>query len=154
MMLPVSGIGLDFRLALRWLSRRRGLAVTAIVSLAFGIGANAAVFSLIDAFLFRPFPIEKSEDLVWVGSGRESDPSGVSGPDFEDLRRAQRVFTDFAALRGFGPARCAGRTNPARRGSPQRMMPSSTSDRTGRFGSRGSGLGRRRQRRERGVRGC
>lgn len=67
------------------------------MSLALGIGANAAVFSLIDAFLFRPFPIEKSEDLVWVGSGREGDPRGVSGPDFEDLRRMQEVFTDLAA---------------------------------------------------------
>jgi predicted permease len=97
MMLLVSGIALDCRLALRWLARRRGLAATAVVSLALGIGANAAVFSLIDAFLFRPFPIEKSEDLVWVGSGRESNPSDVSGPDFEDLRRMQEVFTDLAA---------------------------------------------------------
>jgi predicted permease len=93
----MSGIALDCRLALRWLARRRGLAATAMLSLALGIGANAAVFSLIDAFLFRPFPIEKSEDLVWVGSGRERDPSGVSGPDFEDFRRMQEVFTDLAA---------------------------------------------------------
>jgi predicted permease len=71
------------------------------VSLALGIGANAAVFSLIDAFLFRPFPIDKSEELFWVGSGRERDPSGVSGPDFEDLRRAQRVFSEFAAHADF-----------------------------------------------------
>jgi len=97
MMLPMSGIALDCRLALRWLARRRGLAATAVVSLALGIGANAAVFSLIDAFLFRPFPIEKSEELVWVGSGRENDPRWVSGPDFEDLRRMQEVFTDLAA---------------------------------------------------------
>ncbi len=93
----MSGIALDCRLALRWLSRRRGLAATAIVSLALGIGANTAVFSLIDAFLFRPFPIVKSEELIWVGSGREDDPSGVSAPDFEDFRRMQEVFTDLAA---------------------------------------------------------
>ena len=67
------------------------------MSLALGIGANAAVFSLIDAFLFRPFPIEKSQELFWIGSGRERDPRGVSQPDFEDLRRAQEVFTDLAA---------------------------------------------------------
>ncbi len=97
----VSGIALDCRLALRWLARRRGLAATAIVSLALGIGANAAVFSLIDAFLFRPFPIEKSEDLVWVGSGRESNPSEVSAPDFEDFRGMQEVFTDLAARAEF-----------------------------------------------------
>lgn len=96
-MLSVSGITLDCRTALRWLSRRRGLAATAIVSLALGIGANAAVFSLIDAFLFRPFPVERSEDLFWIGSGRERDPSGVSGPDFEDIRGMQQVFTDIAA---------------------------------------------------------
>jgi predicted permease len=97
MMLSMSGIALDCRLALRWLSRRRGLAATAIASLALGIGANAAVFSVIDAFLFRPFPVEKSAELFWIGSGRESDPRGVSGPDFEDLRRTQEVFTDLAA---------------------------------------------------------
>jgi predicted permease len=101
MMLSMSGIAMDCRLALRWLSRRRGLAAAAVVSLALGIGANAAVFSLIDAFLFRPFPVEKSEELVWVGSGREDDPRGVSTPDFEDLRRMQNVFTDLAAHTDF-----------------------------------------------------
>ncbi len=88
-MRSVSGIALDCRLALRWLSRRRGLAATAIASLALGIGANAAVFSLIDAFLFRPFPVARSEELVWIESGREEDRSGVSSPDFEDFRRTQ-----------------------------------------------------------------
>jgi predicted permease len=93
----MSGIALDFRLALRWLSRRRGLAAAAIASLALGIGANAAVFSLIDAFLFRPFPVERSSELYYVGSGREREPGGISGADFEDLRRVQEVFSDFAA---------------------------------------------------------
>ncbi len=96
-MRSVSGIVLDFRLALRWLSRRRGLAAAAIVSLALGIGANAAVFSLIDAFLFRPFPVDRSEELVWIDSAREDRRSGVSKPDFEDFRRIQNVFTDVAA---------------------------------------------------------
>jgi putative ABC transport system permease protein len=100
-MRSVSGIALDFRLAVRWLSRRRGLAAAAIGSLALGIGANAAVFSLIDAFLFRPFPVERSEELVWVESGREGDVSAVSKPDFEDLRRIQTVFTDLAARSPF-----------------------------------------------------
>ena len=71
------------------------------MSLALGIGANAAVFSLIDAFLFRPFPVERSEELVWLGSGRENDASGVSVPDFEDLRRMQEVFTDLGARAEF-----------------------------------------------------
>jgi predicted permease len=100
-MLSVSGIALDFRLALRSLSRRPGLAAAAIASLALGIGANAAVFSLIDAFLFRPFPVERSEELAWIESGREGDPSGVSQPDFEDLSRAQTVFTGLAARSPF-----------------------------------------------------
>jgi predicted permease len=56
---------------------------------------------LVDAFLFRPFPVEKSEELVWVGSVRENDPSEVSGLDFEDLRRMQEVFTDLAARAEF-----------------------------------------------------
>jgi hypothetical protein len=97
MMLTVSGIALDIRLALRWLVRRRVLAATAVASLALGIGANAAVFSLVDALLFRPFPVAKSEEFVRVGSGRESNPTGVSGPDFEDLRQMQEVFTNLAA---------------------------------------------------------
>ncbi|HEY7698662.1 MAG TPA: ABC transporter permease, partial [Vicinamibacteria bacterium] len=97
----MSGIALDFRLALRWLSRRRGVAATSILSLALGIGANAAVFSLIDAFLFRPFPIERSTELFFVASDRESDPRGISLPDFEDLRREQQVFTDLVAHADF-----------------------------------------------------
>ncbi len=71
------------------------------MSLALGIGANAAVFSLVDAFLFRPFPVERSENLYFVGSEREGETAGVSGPDFEDFRRAQKVFTDLAARAEF-----------------------------------------------------
>jgi hypothetical protein len=47
----------DFRSALRWIARRPGLAFVSVASLGLGIGANLAVFSVIDAFLFRPFLI-------------------------------------------------------------------------------------------------
>ncbi|MGH9336801.1 MAG: ABC transporter permease, partial [Vicinamibacteria bacterium] len=59
------------------------------------------VFSLIDALLFRPFPIERPEDLVSLGSGREEDPSGVSWPDFDDLRRIQEPLSGLAAHAAF-----------------------------------------------------
>jgi hypothetical protein len=68
----------DFRSAVRWIARRPGLAVVAVASLSLGIGANRAVFSIIEAFLFRPFPVSEPEQLVAVMSRISARPR-VSG---------------------------------------------------------------------------
>ena len=105
----------DLRLALRVLVRTPVVTTVAIVSLALGIGANAALFSLYSQVLLRPLPVAEPERLVNLaapgprgGSGSSScDGAGacdevVSYPMFRDLQRAQTVFTDIVAHRGFG----------------------------------------------------
>ncbi|HET9677048.1 MAG TPA: permease prefix domain 1-containing protein, partial [Solirubrobacterales bacterium] len=56
----------DLRLAGRTLARRKGMALAAIASLALGIGANSAVFSVVDAVLLRPLPLPHPERLVVI----------------------------------------------------------------------------------------
>ncbi len=86
------------KLALRWLFKRPAFAAAAISSLALGIGANAAVFSLIDAVLFRPFPVRSQNELVLLRSQRGVEvPTKVSLPDYRDFREGQEVCTDILA---------------------------------------------------------
>jgi len=91
----------DATYALRVLSRRRGFATIAFVTLAAGIGLNTTVFRLVDAILLRPLPLPESARLVrihGVGPPPLREP-GVSAPDFIDWRNASRTL-DAAALVG------------------------------------------------------
>jgi putative ABC transport system permease protein len=64
----------DVRFALRWLRRSPGFSLIAIGSLALGIGFNAALFTIVDAVLFRPLPVERSDRLADVfTSGGDGD---------------------------------------------------------------------------------
>ena len=58
----------SLRDALRGFRHRRGLAVTVVITLALGIGANAAIFSIVDAVLLRPLPYPSAERLVSAGT--------------------------------------------------------------------------------------
>src|ERR1039458_2369482 len=57
----------DVRFGLRTLRKNFGFTVTAVLILALGIGANTAIFSLVDNVLFRPLPVERSSELVNIG---------------------------------------------------------------------------------------
>src|SRR5262249_61746335 len=64
----------DVRYALRWLRRSPGFTLVAVASLAIGIGFNTAIFTLVDALLFRPLPVDHPERLVAVyTSGADGD---------------------------------------------------------------------------------
>jgi predicted permease len=81
----------DLRFGLRMLRRSPGFSVLAILCLALGIGANAAVFSWVEGILFRPYPLVSHEDrLVAVGGTSRSEVGGtpLSWPDFLDLQRS------------------------------------------------------------------
>jgi predicted permease len=103
----------DLKSALRALARSPFVTLVAIVSLAFGIGANAAIFSMFDQILLRPLPVREPGRLVNLGApgpkpGSQScNMAGscelvFSYPMFRDLERVQTVFTGIAAHRTFG----------------------------------------------------
>jgi hypothetical protein len=89
----------DVRFALRWLRRSPGFAAVAIGSLALGIGFNASLFTIVDAILFRPLPVERSDRLVDVfTSSTDGDQWATSSyPDFQDFKARNDVFSDMLA---------------------------------------------------------
>jgi putative ABC transport system permease protein len=77
----------DLRYALRTLRRSPGFALTAIVSLALGIGANAAVFGLINGVMLQALPVSDPDRLVVIARMRDDIPGSVSYPLFDVFRR-------------------------------------------------------------------
>jgi putative ABC transport system permease protein len=86
----------DCRYALRILARSPGFALIAVLALALGIGANSAIFSVVNAVILKPLPYEKPEQLVqlWMrftGIGIPNDQNWVSAPEFVDLQQNQSL---------------------------------------------------------------
>jgi predicted permease len=95
----------DLRLAARSWRRSPALAAAAVVTLALGLGANTALFSLVDAVLLRPLPgIAEPGRLVNVHRSVQtaSTPLGFSHPDYRDLRERARALSGLAAFNGRG----------------------------------------------------
>ena len=88
----------DFRYAARLLARQPGFTLIAIFVLALGIGANTAIFSVVDAVLLRPLPYANQERLVTLSTfWRKTAVRGqVSAPDFEDWRGLSTSFDGMA----------------------------------------------------------
>jgi macrolide transport system ATP-binding/permease protein len=94
----------DLRYALRTLRQSPGFALVAIISLALGIGANTAIFSLANALILRPMPVPNSSQLIAVQSQLRGESltgffqySEVSYPDYADLRDKNKTFEGLAA---------------------------------------------------------
>src|SRR5262245_43951263 len=86
----------------RMLLKNPGFTLIAVITLALGIGANTAIFSLTSALVLRPFDFHDLDRLVWVyetAQQRGNDFSGMAPADFADLRRQQTVFAGLAAFR-------------------------------------------------------
>ena len=110
----------DLRFAVRQMAKRPGFTAIILLTMALGIGANAAIFSLLDAVLLRPLPYNKPEGLikVWTrftGIGAPNDQNWVSAPEFRDLQQLNHSFSDLAAMSG-------GSFNLGIKGSPQRVV--------------------------------
>jgi len=90
----------DLRFGLRLLLKAPGFAAVAIATLALGIAANSAMFSVIYPTYFEPLPYRDPERLVMVWSGRDGNRVPVSPADFLDWRRASSAFEDLNAWNG------------------------------------------------------
>jgi putative ABC transport system permease protein len=90
----------DVRTAARSLARSPGFAAVAAVTLALGIGANTAIFSVVDRIVLRPLPYRDPDRLVLVEHLRPDGRSGaVSAPNFRDFASGSRAFESLAAYR-------------------------------------------------------
>jgi len=90
----------DFRYAFRQLRRSPGFTAVALLTLALGISANTAIFSVIESVILRPLPFSHPDRLVWLNGKLVglTDNAGVSPPDFRDYRAQNRTFEHIAAM--------------------------------------------------------
>src|SRR5690349_179101 len=89
----------DLRYALRMLRKHPGFTVIAVLTLSLGIGANTAIFSVVNAVLLRPLPYDEPERLVTIGGTDARNPgmkNSSSYPDFFDYRERNRSFEAIA----------------------------------------------------------
>jgi len=90
----------DVRFGLRMLRRNPGFSLIAILTLALGIGANTAIFSVVNAVLLRPLPFAEPEQLVWAwGNIRDrANRASVAPLDYVDYRAQTTTFEQLAAM--------------------------------------------------------
>ncbi len=97
----------DLRFAVRQVQKNPGFALTTVLTLALGIGATTAIFSLINAVLLRPLPFPDPDRLMWAmaldsSAGKPGLPSNISYPDFFDWRARNHSFEALACYRRNG----------------------------------------------------
>src|SRR5947209_16378767 len=89
----------DLRYGLRMLARNSGFTAVAVITLALGIGANAAIFSVVNAALLRPLPYADPDKLVRLTEDSPNVPQmSISYPNFLDWREQNKVFSGIAAM--------------------------------------------------------
>ncbi|HXG64346.1 MAG TPA: ABC transporter permease, partial [Blastocatellia bacterium] len=90
----------DLRYGLRALLKRPGFTVTAVLALALGIGANSAIFSVVNAVLLRPLPYKDPErlTLIWTRFEPDLPQNWVSGPEVIDFRERSNSFEEFGVI--------------------------------------------------------
>jgi len=89
----------DVRFAIRTMFKNPGFTLIAALSLALGIGANSAIFSLADALLLRPLPILEPSSVLDITTNTPDNPfGGVSYPNFRDLQTKSKSFDGMVAF--------------------------------------------------------
>src|SRR4029434_8932166 len=98
----------DLRYGIRMLLKHKGFTAVAVLSLALGIGANTAIFSLIDALMLRALPVHEPERLVLFGNAKaagiqigfpDSSWDLFSYPTYREFRQRNPVFSDLSVVR-------------------------------------------------------
>ena len=99
----IADLGQDLRFGARMMWKQKGLTAIVVLSLALGIGANTAIFSLIDAVLLKMLPVERPEQLYFIQNVGPRRPDGGAPPYpcFERFRDHNQSFTGTAAFTGF-----------------------------------------------------
>src|SRR5919112_3446333 len=90
----------DIRYAIRGLVKRPGFVAIAVITLALGIGANTAIFSLVNMVLLRGLPVERPNEIVSVAvRGKDDSMSAFSYPNFKDFRDRNEVLDGLLVYR-------------------------------------------------------
>ena len=112
----MDGIATDVRYALRQLRRRPVFTLVAALSLAIGVGANTAIFSVVNGVILKPLPYPEPERLIYITSQFPTlgfDQFWVSLPEFVDFRDHNQAFSSVGAYNI--SASNLGTTTPSRR---------------------------------------
>ena len=92
----------DLRFGMRMLVKSPGFAAVAILTLALGIGANTALFSVVNGVLFKPLPYPHPEQLVWLAESKPNFATGsISFPNFRDWQKDNHTFSGMAVYRSY-----------------------------------------------------
>ena len=102
----------DVRVSLRGLKKSPGFTITAVLTLALGVGANAVVFSVLNAFILHPLNVPNAQSLYTIERGKDRSPQ-QSYPDYLDLRDRNHVFEGLLAFT-IAPAALDGGGHPSR----------------------------------------
>ncbi len=93
----------DLRLGLRMFLKNPGFTAVVVATLALGIGANVALFSVVNGVLLNPLPFPHPEQLVTLDQSKPNFETGaIPYPNFRDLQKENRTFSSMAISRGFG----------------------------------------------------
>src|SRR5262245_34310582 len=112
----IDSLSRDVRYGFRMLRRNPGFAIVAVVTLALGIGANTAIFSVVNAVLLHSFPYIDADRLVLLAEKRrEMNLLALSHPDFVDWRSQNHVLESVGAVRRWNP-------NLTADGEPERLQ--------------------------------
>ena len=105
----------DLKYAIRGIVKRPAFAALVVATLALGIGANTAMFSIVHSVLLRPLPYDRPDELVYMyGAFRQGNQAMVSPPDYLDYRDRNSVFSSLAGRTIYGTAVITGLDEPER----------------------------------------
>src|SRR5581483_8636555 len=98
----MNGLLQDLRYALRQLRKNPGFTAVAILTLALGIGANTAIFSIVNGVLLNPLPFPHADQLIALGENKANFENGsISYPNFREWQKENRSFSSVAVSRIF-----------------------------------------------------